>query len=62
MLRDVIGNAGWEIMAIIALVIFVVVFIAIVVYVLTRPKKEIDQQAQIPLEDQPVELPDPKKR
>ncbi len=61
MLRDVIGNAGWSVLAVIALVIFVVVFIAIVIYVLTRPKKEIDRQAQIPLQDQPVEPRDPEK-
>jgi cbb3-type cytochrome oxidase subunit 3 len=59
MLRDVLGNAGWGVLAIIALVIFVVVFVAVVVYVLTRPKKEIRKQAQIPLEDEPVEPRDP---
>jgi len=59
MLKDVIGNAGWGVFAIIALVIFVAVFVAIVIHALTRPKKQISKQARIPLEDQPVEPRDP---
>ena len=51
MLRDVIGNADLTIWSLIALVIFVATFVAIVLYVVTRPKKEVDRQANLPLED-----------
>lgn len=55
MLRDTIANMGWAITAIIALVLFFGAFVAVVIYVMTRPKKDIDKQAKIPMTDDVVE-------
>ena len=55
MLRDAIANSGWAITAIIALILFFVSFVAVVIYVMTRPKKEMDRQSQIPIDEGVVE-------
>lgn len=55
MLRDIVANMGLEVLAIIALVIFFAVFCAIVVWVLVRPKREMDMHSQIPINDDVVE-------
>ena len=56
-LSDVMSNAGLGGFAEWALIIFVVAFVAVCVWVLTRPQREIDRQAQIPL-DSDQELKD----
>lgn len=56
-LSDIIGNAGLSIYAQIALVIFVVVFVAIIVWVF-RPgtRERFRRDAMMPLDDEkPVE-------
>lgn len=55
MLRDTIANMNWGITAIIALLMFFGAFVAVVIYVMTRSKKDIDKQAQIPMTDDVVE-------
>ncbi|MCA9243212.1 MAG: cbb3-type cytochrome c oxidase subunit 3 [Phycisphaerales bacterium] len=51
MLRQVTSSAGLSIFSQIGLVIFVVTFIAIVAYILLRPKSEMNEAARQPLED-----------
>lgn len=49
MLKDVLSNGALTHYATIGLVIFVVVFVGITVWVLTRSRREIQTWAQIPL-------------
>lgn len=62
-LSDVVGNSGLSIYAEIALVIFVLAFLAILVW-LFRPgaKERFGRDARIPLDDEtPVERRTPRK-
>lgn len=51
MRRDVMEAAGLEIFAEIAVVIFVITFLALVLRTLLRRKESMDEIAQIPLDD-----------
>ncbi len=55
MFQDVLRAMNFTLLSQIALVIFFGVFVAIVIRTLTRSKKEIDKQSQIPLSDEPIE-------
>jgi len=58
MIKDVLSNGALTHFATIGLVIFVVVFIGITVWVVTRSRKEIQTWSQIPLtgdEDGPLQ-------
>ena len=59
MFKDVLRAMDFTTLSQIALVLFFLVFLAIVVRVVTRPKQEIDRQSQIPLSDDPVEPREP---
>jgi len=53
-LSDVMGGTDLSWYAQVGLVVFVVVFIAVVIWTLRKPKKEMDLDAQIPLDDKHV--------
>lgn len=53
MLRSVVEGSNTSIFALIALVLFVASFAAIVIAVLVRKQKTIDRQARLPLDDEP---------
>ncbi len=55
MFQDVLRAMNFTLLSQIALVIFFGVFVAVVIRTMTRSKKEIDRQSQIPLSDEPVE-------
>lgn len=55
MFKDVLRAMHFTTLSEIALVIFFVVFVAVVIRVWRRPKSEMDKQSQIPLSDEPVE-------
>lgn len=50
-LRDVVSGLNASIWQQVALVLFVIAFVAIVVNAWLRPRAEVDQQARLPLED-----------
>ncbi len=50
-LSDIMGNSGLALYAEIALVLFLVVFAAIVIRVFTARRSEMDRHARLPLED-----------
>jgi len=55
MFKDVLRAMDFTLLSQIALVIFFLVFLAIVIRTWRRPKDEIDRQGQIPLSDDPIE-------
>lgn len=55
MFKDVLRAMDFTLLSQIALVLFFLVFLAVVIRVVTRPQKEVDKQSQIPLSDEPVE-------
>jgi cbb3-type cytochrome oxidase subunit 3 len=55
MFKDVLRAMDFTLLSQIALVLFFLVFVAVVIRTLLRPRQEMDKQAQIPLSDQPVE-------
>ncbi|MEP0845749.1 MAG: cbb3-type cytochrome c oxidase subunit 3 [Phycisphaerae bacterium] len=50
-LTDIVSGMNVTIYPQIALVISLVTFLGVVVYVMLRPKREIDRQARLPLEN-----------
>jgi cbb3-type cytochrome oxidase subunit 3 len=55
-LSDVVGNAGLSTFAEIAMIVFLVAFVAIVVRLFWPSRKDpLERQRFIPLEDDPVE-------
>jgi cbb3-type cytochrome oxidase subunit 3 len=57
-LRDVVGNMGNTFLVEVALVLFFVVFVAIVVYVFLRRRSHWDKISRIPLNDDPAADPE----
>ena len=55
MFKDVLRAMDFTMLSQIALVLFFLVFLAIVIRTVTQSKKEIDKQSQIPLSDEPIE-------
>ena len=57
MFKDVLRDSNLTIFATVGLVVFFVAFTGVIVWVLTRPKKKVDQWAHLPLEEgkEPVE-------
>ncbi|MEM6673551.1 MAG: cbb3-type cytochrome c oxidase subunit 3 [Planctomycetota bacterium] len=55
MLKDIMGGSGLTVFATAGLVIFVIVFVGITVWALTRKQRKIDQWSRIPLtkDDEP---------
>lgn len=53
MIKDVLKNIDAIVFGQIAMVLFVLTFIAVVIYAWTRSKKETDQWANIPFSDEP---------
>jgi cbb3-type cytochrome oxidase subunit 3 len=60
MFKDVLRAMDFTLLSQIALVLFFLVFVAVVIRTWRRPKDEIDRQSQIPLSDEPVEPRQPK--
>lgn len=52
--HNLVGIDGVEIFPIISLVIFVLVFVAVIVYVIRMKKTDIDNLSSIPFEDDVV--------
>jgi cbb3-type cytochrome oxidase subunit 3 len=52
-IRGLMSMLGLEWVGVVVLLVAFVTFVAIVVWVLTRPKRSIDRWAQIPLDDSP---------
>lgn len=50
-LSDIMGDSGLTLYAEIALILFLVVFVAIVIRVLAARRSEMDRNARLPLED-----------
>jgi len=50
-LSDIMGNSGLAIFAEIALVLFIVVFVAIVIRLFAARRSDMDRHARLPLED-----------
>ncbi|MEK7314719.1 MAG: hypothetical protein AAB011_00930 [Candidatus Eisenbacteria bacterium] len=50
-LSDIMGNSGMALYAEIALILFLVVFVAVVVRVFATRRSEMDRHARLPLED-----------
>ncbi|MFI4861388.1 MAG: hypothetical protein ACIAXF_11975 [Phycisphaerales bacterium JB063] len=55
MFKDVLRAMDFTLLSQIALVLFFLVFIAVTIRTLLRPRKEMESQASIPLSDQPIE-------
>jgi len=55
MFKDVLQAMDFTALSQIALVMFFVVFVAVVIRTWLRPKDEIELQGRIPLSDEPVE-------
>ena len=55
MFKDVLRAMDFTLLSQIALVLFFIVFVAVVIRTWTRPKKDMDKQSEIPLRDEPVE-------
>jgi len=55
MLKDAVSNLGVSFTAVISLVLFFTAFLGVVLYVITRPKQEIERQANIPIDPNVVE-------
>lgn len=55
MFKDVLRAMDFTVLSQIALVLFFLVFVAVVIRTWRRSDKEMDRQAQIPLSDQPIE-------
>lgn len=55
MFKDVLQAMDFTLLSQIALVLFFVVFVAVVIRTVLRPRQEMDRQAQIPLSDMPIE-------
>jgi cbb3-type cytochrome oxidase subunit 3 len=57
MFKEILSDANLTLFATGGLVIFVAVFLAVMIWALTRPKKTIDKWSSIPLKDgtEPVE-------
>ena len=51
MRTDVMSNSGLSLYAVIALVLFILVFVAIVVRIFTARRAEMDRNARLPLDD-----------
>lgn len=62
MLQSVIEATGTTAFAIIALLLSVLAFAAVIVTVLIRRQSEVDRQARLPLEDDPQDTPEPEGR
>ena len=56
-LSDVIGASGLEGYAEVALVIFFLVFVAVVLRVIFTKKQDLEHVSRLPLEDEPVSTP-----
>jgi len=50
MLRDVVGGADFSMNAVIALLVFFLVFLGLTVWVLSRRQKTVDRWAGLPLD------------
>lgn len=50
-LTDIVSGMNLTIYPLVALVISLVTFLGVVVYAVLRPRREIDRQARLPLED-----------
>lgn len=55
MFKDVLRAMDFTVLSQIALVMFFLVFVAVVIRTWRRPNEEIDRQSQIPLSDEPIE-------
>ena len=62
MFKDVLRAMDFTLLSQIALVVFFLVFIAVIIRVWLTPKKELDLQAQIPLSDSPIEAKESRPR
>lgn len=52
-LSDIMSNADLSHWASLALLAAFAAFVSIVIWVLARPKKQVDRWARVPLDDQP---------
>jgi len=55
MFKDVLRAMDFTVLTEVALVIFLLVFVAVAIRTWRRPDDEIDKQAQIPFSDDPIE-------
>jgi cbb3-type cytochrome oxidase subunit 3 len=53
MIKDVLQNIDSMVFGQIAMILFGLIFIAVVIYAWTRPKKQMDEWSHIPLSDEP---------
>lgn len=53
-LSDIMGRAGLSVYAEIALVLFLIVFVAVVIRIFTARRADMDRRARMPLEDEPT--------
>lgn len=51
MLRDVVAGADFSMNAVIALLVFFLVFLGLTVWVFSRRQKTVDRWAELPLDD-----------
>ncbi|HEU4335291.1 MAG TPA: CcoQ/FixQ family Cbb3-type cytochrome c oxidase assembly chaperone [Candidatus Eisenbacteria bacterium] len=49
------GRAGLAVYAEIALVLFLIVFVAVVIRIVTARRADMDRRARLPLEDEPTQ-------
>lgn len=59
MFQSIIESTGTSLFAIIALLLFVAVFIVILFVTFSSRQSTIDQQARLPLDDDPQSVSDP---
>jgi hypothetical protein len=52
-LSDVVSHSGLAGYAVVALVLFMIAFLAVVIGVLLRSRREIDHVARLPFDDEP---------
>lgn len=58
-LSDVVSHAGLSIYAIVALVLFVGIFIAVVIRVVAAKRRDMERNARLPLDDATPRSGDP---
>lgn len=61
MLRDVVGGADFSMNAVIALLVFFLVFLGLTVWVLSRRQKTVDRWAGLPLDADEAEPREPRE-
>ncbi|HEY6572451.1 MAG TPA: hypothetical protein VI198_03960 [Candidatus Eisenbacteria bacterium] len=50
-LSDIMGNSGLALYAVIAMILFILVFVAVVIRIFATRRSDMDRNARLPLDD-----------